>query len=248
MRAQDAETTTIYVALLDEGVDCWRPVQAEHRGGDVYRIVGQPYDRSDEWWRFGHGDSVFCEMRELSEGRVLVATHCCASPEEVMFAEAWVQPLYLKILHTNYLSLPEEELSDFVRDASVILSQVTDEVLDVLLADHTPGGWRERLMGGWLVGVLKHEKYIDRIGELLLSQQYHLEEQGHSFALAAIGTESCLSWLNLVVEQGEPPREAVVAKAWLAGGIWPEAHLEPCKRFDLVMQFCDRWFWSGGES
>jgi hypothetical protein len=64
----------IYIALLDEGVDVWRPVQAECLSGNTYRIVSQPYDRSIESWQFEPGDVVLCEMIESSEGRILAAT------------------------------------------------------------------------------------------------------------------------------------------------------------------------------
>lgn len=57
-------TTTVYVALLDEGVDVWRPVQAEHVGGDLYRLTGERPD--DEAWFFGAGDVVRCKERTLS--------------------------------------------------------------------------------------------------------------------------------------------------------------------------------------
>ena len=36
-----ALTTTVYVSLLGEGVDVWRPVSAEHIREDIYRIVGE---------------------------------------------------------------------------------------------------------------------------------------------------------------------------------------------------------------
>jgi len=64
----------IYVRLLDEGVDVWRPVQAEHLGGSVFRIICQPYDRKVESWQFEPGDEVFCEQIESNEGRILAAT------------------------------------------------------------------------------------------------------------------------------------------------------------------------------
>ena len=36
-RQADAITmATIYVQLLDEGIECWRPVEAEHVEGDRY--------------------------------------------------------------------------------------------------------------------------------------------------------------------------------------------------------------------
>jgi hypothetical protein len=57
-------TTTVYVALLDEGVDVWRPVQAEHVGGDLYRLMGEQPD--DEAWSFAIGDLVKCKERTLS--------------------------------------------------------------------------------------------------------------------------------------------------------------------------------------
>jgi hypothetical protein len=64
----------IYVALLDEGTDVWRPVQAEHLSSNVYRILSQSYDRQIESWQFEPGDVVLCEMIESSEGRILAAT------------------------------------------------------------------------------------------------------------------------------------------------------------------------------
>ena len=42
---------TVYIPLTDEGVNVWRPVQAEHVGGDLYRLTGQPPD--GETWAFG---------------------------------------------------------------------------------------------------------------------------------------------------------------------------------------------------
>jgi hypothetical protein len=64
----------IYVALLNEGVDVWKPVEAEHLHGNVYRILSQPYDRTIESWQFEPGDEVLCEMVESSGGRILAAT------------------------------------------------------------------------------------------------------------------------------------------------------------------------------
>ena len=63
----------VFVRLLDEGVDVWRPVRAEHLGGSVYRIASQPYDREVESWQFEPGDEVLCEPIESNEGRILAA-------------------------------------------------------------------------------------------------------------------------------------------------------------------------------
>ena len=64
---------TIYVALLDEGVDVWRPVQAERVRTGVFRILPMNPDPEDERWEFPPGSVVRCEEREVSEGRALVA-------------------------------------------------------------------------------------------------------------------------------------------------------------------------------
>lgn len=63
----------IYVSLLNEGVDVWRPVQARHLGRNVYQIEAQQYDHEVEQWPFDPGDKVVCEYRDSSDGRILVA-------------------------------------------------------------------------------------------------------------------------------------------------------------------------------
>jgi len=66
-------TPEIFVSLLHEGVEVWRPVRAEHVDGNVYAIVDQPYDREAETWQFEPGDEVVCELIDASEGRILGA-------------------------------------------------------------------------------------------------------------------------------------------------------------------------------
>jgi hypothetical protein len=63
---------TIYVALREEGVDVWRPVEASHEGESIYRIDDAPTPDS-EAWEFPPGSRVRCELRELSDGSALVA-------------------------------------------------------------------------------------------------------------------------------------------------------------------------------
>jgi len=67
------KSVPIYVALVDEGVDVWRPVQAEHLSDNLYRILDQSYDRAIESWQFEPGDVVLCDMIESSDGRILAA-------------------------------------------------------------------------------------------------------------------------------------------------------------------------------
>ena len=66
-------TEVIFVRLLDEGVDVWRPVASEHVRGNVYRIADQPYDREVETWEFAPGDEVIAEFTDSDDGPFLVA-------------------------------------------------------------------------------------------------------------------------------------------------------------------------------
>lgn len=66
-------TETIFVSLLGEAVDVWRPVRADHVYGDVYRIIEQPYDPAVEAWRFAPGDVVRCESIHSDDGPIVAA-------------------------------------------------------------------------------------------------------------------------------------------------------------------------------
>jgi hypothetical protein len=58
---------TIYVYLLDEGLDVWRPVKAIHIRDKIYKIVSENPDPEDEKWQFSAGDFVRCESKPLSD-------------------------------------------------------------------------------------------------------------------------------------------------------------------------------------
>jgi hypothetical protein len=64
---------TIYVALLGEGTDVWRPVEAEEHRDGLFRILSENSKPDDERWEFPQGAIVRCERRSLSEGPALVA-------------------------------------------------------------------------------------------------------------------------------------------------------------------------------
>lgn len=65
-------TEEIYVALLGEGVDVWRPVAAVRVAEGLYRIVGAPADDTENW-QFPTGTLVRCKLREFEGGTHLVA-------------------------------------------------------------------------------------------------------------------------------------------------------------------------------
>lgn len=59
----------IYVYLLGDGTDVWRPVQAERLSDKTFRIVSNNLDPEDEKWQFSTGDIVKCEERILSNSK-----------------------------------------------------------------------------------------------------------------------------------------------------------------------------------
>ena len=63
---------TVYVALRDEGIDVWRPVEAERISESVYRLADSPVPEAEDW-QFLPGSTVRCVLRELSDGAALVA-------------------------------------------------------------------------------------------------------------------------------------------------------------------------------
>lgn len=61
-------TRTIYVQLLDEGVDVWAPVEAEVLGEDLFRLPEEAPAKED--WQFAPGSLVVGEPQSLSTGVV----------------------------------------------------------------------------------------------------------------------------------------------------------------------------------
>ncbi len=66
-------TTTIYVALLNEGTSCWRPVRAEVLDGGLYRILGSVPE--EESWEFEPGATVRCREKIFNGGSKGLVAH-----------------------------------------------------------------------------------------------------------------------------------------------------------------------------
>lgn len=73
--ASNTDIETIYVKLLDEDVDVFRPVIAIRQKEGRYRILPvSDYQALDERWEFDPGAEVVCR-HEVKEGQnVLIAT------------------------------------------------------------------------------------------------------------------------------------------------------------------------------
>jgi hypothetical protein len=58
--------TVIYMPLLVEGTDCWRPVRAVRITEDVFEVIDQI--APDESWKFAPSSRVRCRRRAFSGG------------------------------------------------------------------------------------------------------------------------------------------------------------------------------------
>jgi hypothetical protein len=67
-------TTVVYIRLLDEGTDVFRPTLADRTSDGFYRLKPtENYDSEDEHWEFLPGQVVKCESMKLHGGERLVA-------------------------------------------------------------------------------------------------------------------------------------------------------------------------------
>jgi len=60
--------TVIYMPLLDEGTDCWRPVRAVQVAQDLFEVIDQIPE--GESWAFGPGSRVRCRKHVFSTGEL----------------------------------------------------------------------------------------------------------------------------------------------------------------------------------
>ena len=61
----------IYVKLLDEDIDVYRPVKAIKINDYIYKIIDddqEAYKEDGEVWEFKKGDMVKCSYKNLSKG------------------------------------------------------------------------------------------------------------------------------------------------------------------------------------
>lgn len=60
------QTTQIFMPLLNEGMECWRPVEALALGGNLFCVVSHP--DVEEAWKHPHNAVVLCEPRIFADG------------------------------------------------------------------------------------------------------------------------------------------------------------------------------------
>lgn len=61
----------IYIRLLDEGTEVYRPVKAMKVSKNIYKINSKPSD--DEVWEFLYGDHLICKDKKCSDDLLFCA-------------------------------------------------------------------------------------------------------------------------------------------------------------------------------
>ena len=73
-KASETETEVIFVRLLDEGTEAFRPALAQRLSGDIFQILAFPdFDPDDETPEFDFGDQVKCTSAISETGNYLRA-------------------------------------------------------------------------------------------------------------------------------------------------------------------------------
>ena len=71
---KNRELYTIFIRLLDEGTDVWRPTQGEKIRDNIYKTLPcENYDSKDENWEFKPGSIVECRNEIHCGEKAMVA-------------------------------------------------------------------------------------------------------------------------------------------------------------------------------
>ncbi len=72
--ALDTENCTVYVRLLNEGTDVFRPVSSVRYLGKLFRLLKpEDYDAEDEQWEFLPDSIVRCDEKSVGGQMSLIA-------------------------------------------------------------------------------------------------------------------------------------------------------------------------------
>lgn len=86
--------------------------------------------------------------------------------------KSYVVPLYLKILHANFLKELDDE---FVKLSKRACIDLRDKDLQRFLRM----GWREAITASWIIALKKSSSFVDRLRENLLPSKWCFSGQFH---------------------------------------------------------------------
>ncbi|MEV0974598.1 DUF6000 family protein [Microtetraspora glauca] len=137
---------------------------------------------------------------------------------------------YLKLLHGNFLAMPERERFRFGHELSASARQISDQELSLLL----DGEWRSRLTGAWLIGIDRRTQFHSRLHTMLLDSELVYSGQGYCFAFARFANESAAASLVAYLDRYLPDPTCYYNQDWAMGAL---LHLDDRLRTDHAARF-----------
>lgn len=109
-----------------------------------------------------------------------------------------VERYSLKILHSSYHSLTEQEWPLFVSNLYSDLEKLTYEHVVVMMSKDD---WRWKMAGSWFAGLKRYSQFKKEIGESLQQNSFSFTNQTYSFALACFGDDESIKYLESCLDQ-----------------------------------------------
>lgn len=146
----------------------------------------------------------------------------------------YVRPLYLKLLHGNFLSLQGDDKKDFINLANDALQLLDEKIIQELLSS----GWREQLVASWLSGLKRYRQFSDVIGELLAASKNAYAGQGFAFALACFSDNKSAQWVENYLQIYLPQMTLFYDQYWaMAALMW----IDRGAKTNRADQFASLW-------
>lgn len=152
--------------------------------------------------------------------------------------EQFVRPLYLSLLHANFIQRPTGDPEIIRSQIATAASVISDEQISRLLMTRE---WRGRLVAGWCVGLSGRVAFVDEIAALLIESSQTYAGQGYCFALGLIGDDRCRVHLQRYLSEYLPLRGRIYDQLWAIGAL---AHIDE----KLSAQFLAPELWTSDRS
>jgi Family of unknown function (DUF6000) len=129
--------------------------------------------------------------------------------------DSYVQPLYLNVLHGNFLGANSKKLDVFIESTKLALEKLTDRDFTQMYNS----GWRELITASYLCGIKYIPDYISRIDKSLIPSKTCYAGQFHCFALARIDNADSVRILRSYLDLYLPVGDNFYDQQWAIGAL-----------------------------
>ncbi|MBC2600633.1 DUF6000 family protein [Puniceicoccus vermicola] len=126
--------------------------------------------------------------------------------------EEYIKPLYMKVLHGNFV---KEENEAFIETSNRACSELSDKDIQELLGR----GWREAIVASWIVALRKESSFIKKMRENLIPSRCCFSGEFHLIALARINSEESQQVIIDYLEKYLPVGSNCYDQKWAYGAL-----------------------------